>query len=215
MAESKYTAPNDFRAFCEMLGETETSMAHHGIKGQKHGLRRFQYEDGSLTPAGKERYGVKSLRKKAINEAKTQKELDTKEKENVERRFYKAAKLGAAGLGIGFISKRIRARGALGMIAGEGSSAGNLARVSVGTLGRTAALGAGVVATNLTAKGGMSQHNIKMRRLELSEKSKKNKAIDAVVKAERKAPKAKTPWNENPTPNTTWDEKPRKTRHNI
>lgn len=29
---------------------------HHGIKGQKWGVRRFQEKDGSLTPAGKERY---------------------------------------------------------------------------------------------------------------------------------------------------------------
>lgn len=31
-------------------------LCHYGIKGQRHGVRRFQYEDGSLTPAGKERY---------------------------------------------------------------------------------------------------------------------------------------------------------------
>lgn len=30
---------------------------HHGIKGQKWGVRRFQNEDGSLTAAGRERYG--------------------------------------------------------------------------------------------------------------------------------------------------------------
>lgn len=35
-----------------------TELYHYGIKGQKKGLRRFQYEDGSLTPAGRERYGV-------------------------------------------------------------------------------------------------------------------------------------------------------------
>lgn len=29
---------------------------HHGIKGQKWGVRRFQNEDGSLTPAGVKRY---------------------------------------------------------------------------------------------------------------------------------------------------------------
>ena len=35
----------------------ESDLAHHGIKGQKWGQRRFQNEDGSWTAAGKERYG--------------------------------------------------------------------------------------------------------------------------------------------------------------
>lgn len=38
-------------------------LIHHGIKGQKWGLRRFQNEDMSLTPAGRERYGVGEKRK--------------------------------------------------------------------------------------------------------------------------------------------------------
>lgn len=37
---------------CTRQGE----LYHHGIKGQKWGVRRFQNEDGSLTPAGKKRY---------------------------------------------------------------------------------------------------------------------------------------------------------------
>lgn len=32
-------------------------ISHHGIKGQKWGIRRFQNEDGSLTSAGRSRYG--------------------------------------------------------------------------------------------------------------------------------------------------------------
>lgn len=35
-------------------------LAHHGIKGQKWGVRRYQNPDGSLTSAGKKRYGTLS-----------------------------------------------------------------------------------------------------------------------------------------------------------
>ena len=36
-----------------------TELYHHGIKGQKWGVRRFQNKDGSLTPAGQKRYDDK------------------------------------------------------------------------------------------------------------------------------------------------------------
>lgn len=34
----------------------KTYLVHHGIKGQRWGIRRYQDEDGSLTPAGIRRY---------------------------------------------------------------------------------------------------------------------------------------------------------------
>ena len=36
----------------------DTYIAHWGIKGQKWGVRRFQNEDGTLTEAGRSRYGT-------------------------------------------------------------------------------------------------------------------------------------------------------------
>lgn len=36
---------------------TSNSLIHHGIKGQRWGIRRFQNEDGTLTAKGKKRYG--------------------------------------------------------------------------------------------------------------------------------------------------------------
>ena len=45
----------------------ELVLIHHGIKGQKCGVRRYQNEDGSLTAAGRKQYdknlGEKSTRR--------------------------------------------------------------------------------------------------------------------------------------------------------
>lgn len=55
-------------------------LIHYGIKGQKWGERRWQYEDGSLTPEGRIHYGVGEPRLHRINQrhapAKKFKEYD-------------------------------------------------------------------------------------------------------------------------------------------
>lgn len=55
---------------------------HHGVKGQKWGIRRYQNSDGSLTPEGIKRYGtVEKLRKtKEYREAKKQEYKAAREK---------------------------------------------------------------------------------------------------------------------------------------
>ena len=48
MTSATFYAPNDCRSY----------LMHHGVKGMKWGVRRFQNEDGSYTSSGKKRYGV-------------------------------------------------------------------------------------------------------------------------------------------------------------
>lgn len=67
-------------------------IAHHGILGQKWGVRRFQNKDGTYTSAGRKRYGVNSDKKETINSAE-QRILDhyksTKFMMNKEDHYYR------------------------------------------------------------------------------------------------------------------------------
>lgn len=47
-----------------------SELYHHGIKGQRWGIRRYQNPDGSLTSAGKDRY-VKNERNQKLKERRT------------------------------------------------------------------------------------------------------------------------------------------------
>lgn len=66
----------------------ENYLIHHGILGQKWGIRRFQNKDGSLTSAGKTHYN-----KTDTNEEKSEKKSKLSDKQK------KAIKIGAAVVG--------------------------------------------------------------------------------------------------------------------
>lgn len=71
---------------------SNNDLYHYGIKGQKWGERRFQNKDGTLTPAGKERYktgddsvasrenGISKLKRKILGRSQEEDNLIRKEK---------------------------------------------------------------------------------------------------------------------------------------
>lgn len=64
----------------------DIAIYHHGIKGQKWGVRRYQYADGSLTPAGQKRYNG-SYNKNDV--ARVDRIMNTRVKEVVNTAKYK------------------------------------------------------------------------------------------------------------------------------
>ena len=60
----------------------ESDLRHYGITGMKWGVRRYQNEDGSLTPDGKARYGSKDTGKnpRPRNQRRIEQEYETLKK---------------------------------------------------------------------------------------------------------------------------------------
>jgi len=69
----------------------ESELYHHGIKGQKWGVRRFQNPDGTLTAAGKRRNIVEARKNlnaeksklSELNKKKTRLEIDTEYRDDI------------------------------------------------------------------------------------------------------------------------------------
>lgn len=82
------------------------SLYHHGVKGQKWGQRNYQYEDGTLTPAGEARY-LKGMKRIARFERKAEKYS----KRDNTKRLSRAAKLSLRASRNNLRAQRALARG--------------------------------------------------------------------------------------------------------
>ncbi len=100
-----------------MVGD---DICHHGIKGQKWGRRRYQNLDGSLTPAGRKRYGIDDVSRMSDDELRTRLNRMSKE------RAYKQAISDTIRLEQG----SSRAKSALSVAEALTSTAGNVAKAS-------------------------------------------------------------------------------------
>ena len=119
----------------------ETYLAHHGILGQKWGVRRYQNADGSLTSAGKARYNNDGTKKKAKD--MTDEELrSANNRLNAERQYNELTRSNSVKIGASIVGSmaavavsEIVTNGKLGKSSvAKMLGAGTLAGITVGTL---------------------------------------------------------------------------------
>lgn len=82
-----------YESYYGVLPSRSDYIEHHGIKGQKWYHRRFQNSDGSLTPAGRSRYGIGPARKfktkeeRAAAKAEKQEQKRTKFSDKMQKKY--------------------------------------------------------------------------------------------------------------------------------
>ncbi len=95
--ETNYLAHHGVKGFdnviyTKSLDEAGDFLEHYQIKGAKHGVRRFQNYDGTLTPAGRERYGIGPPREKKTDDGPVKKAANAVKKKVQDAKEKRATK---------------------------------------------------------------------------------------------------------------------------
>lgn len=129
---------------------------HHGIKGQKWGVRRFQNKDGTRTAAGKRR------EKENLSSMSDQELRDKINRMNLEKRYYNLSN-GRSSSGLDVAGKTVKAGSSASQIAekiykakGKGSSATDVVSKSFDTASKTVTAAKTIKNTTRTKKVDLS-----------------------------------------------------------
>lgn len=150
-----------------IIRASSDELYHHGVKGQKHGVRQYQNADGSLTPEGREHYGIGQGRDAKYQNpdgsltndgkarlARSQRYVDSKSKTAGQR----VRRTIGAGLVGGLVPGLAGAAGLTGLVAGKTAATYGLAQTlsALGASGIGALASAGAIsAAPLIAAGAL------------------------------------------------------------
>ena len=154
---------------------TPSELCHHGVKGQRWGVRRYQNKDGSLTPSGKKRYI-----KKYSEEAKSLSNEELRSRVNrmsLEKRYMDATSDARSST-----SKTVKS------ISSAGSNAGKVAK-NISEMNGTKKPELDIASQGLNAASKAVDTGVKINTLRKDAKTAKNtrKKLDSMSDSELKA----------------------------
>lgn len=154
------------------MEEKTNYLSHHGVQGQRWGVRRYQNSNGTLTEAGKKKYGIKAARKYYKSEyglktkryrAKTldkYKRYDKRISNNDRKRHKLEAGLSKEQINRGrsAVAKARKTKWAIASVSGATVAAGAAAIIATGGMALpfeavTASISGGIIGTSTALKG--------------------------------------------------------------
>ena len=154
---------------------TPSELYHHGVKGQRWGVRRYQNKDGSLTPSGKKRY-----KQSYSDEAKSLSDDELRSRVNrmsLEKRYMDANSGGKSST-----SKTVK------NISSAGSNAGKVAK-NISEMNGTKKPELDIASQSLNAASKAVDTGVKINTLRRDAKTAKNtrKTLEKMSDSELKA----------------------------
>lgn len=175
----------------DISDENDDVLVHHGILGMHWGVRRYQNPDGSLTPLGRKRYGVKTYAELTPAQKREANRLDKEESAREEQRHKEKLEAKAAREDTRRYNEELRSeRKAEAEARRQIQAEKTVKAMAIGTLALTAVLGVGTMYAMGKHVSSQSAAKTAAKTVAQSETAKKGSDVAKIILTDRALPRS-------------------------